>query len=264
MRILKSVVIFSLVAALSSIGLVGCSQGATTVTKPIESSRSSNVSSSSVSANSNPWNGEIYEWNIDSYPDYIIKLGEAELDISTMPEKSTIKYSDLDELGRTQAAYATLTSENRKNNERGDLPDPTGWPESNPKVIIDFGNGKSYKGYFWNRSHLIADSLSGDEIIENEIAGTRMQNVGKNNQQGGMAYTEEKARKYLDSNENGIIYYAVAPIYKDDELIPRATVVDILSDDSSINEKIYVFNCANGYSIDYHTGEITETVNLDK
>ena len=67
--------------------------------------------------------------------------------------------------------------------------DPQGWPDSNPKVQVHFPTGVSYKGYFWNRSHLIADSLGGLPEENNLIAGTRAQNVGDNHAPGGMAYT---------------------------------------------------------------------------
>jgi DNA-entry nuclease len=70
--------------------------------------------------------------------------------------------------------------------------DPVGWGE-NRIVSIKLYNGKKYKGYLWNRSHLIADSLGGKAIRKNLITGTRMQNVGANDGTGGMAYTERKA-----------------------------------------------------------------------
>lgn len=122
-------------------------------------------------------------------------------------------------------------------------------------VRIEFKDGrKAYNGYFYNRSHLIADSLGGDAIPENLVTGTRTQNVGANDNKGGMGYIEERVRAYLDNNPNGFVYYAVTPVYEGDELVCRSTFVDVKSNDGSIDEHIEVFNAAAGYEIDYSTG----------
>jgi DNA-entry nuclease len=131
----------------------------------------------------------------------------------------------------------------------------TGWGH-NAKVRIPSANGtKDYNGYMFNRSHLIADSLGGDPIRANLVTGTRCQNVGNNDNAGGMAYAEEIARNYLDTHRGGWIYYAATPVYVGDEMVPRSVYVDIKSDDCSIDAHIEVFNVANGYAIDYMTGE---------
>lgn len=50
---------------------------------------------------------------------------------------------------------------------------PAGWG-TNTKVAIPLANGKEYKGWFYNKSHLIADSLGGNAIYENVITGTQI------------------------------------------------------------------------------------------
>lgn len=62
--------------------------------------------------------------------------------------------------------------------------DPSGWGVQD-KVKILYSNGKHYKGFFWNRSHLIGDALGGDAIRQNVVTGTRTQNVGED-AKGGM------------------------------------------------------------------------------
>ena len=91
---------------------------------------------------------------------------------------------------------------------------------------------------------------------ENIVAGTRCMNVGQRDNRGGMAYCESRARDYLDSHPNGWLYYAVTPAYEGSEPICRGLWIDMRSDDASIDQRVFVFNAANGYQIDY-TGAST-------
>ena len=119
--------------------------------------------------------------------------------------------------------------------------EPSGWGK-NRIVEIKLYNGKYYRGFLWNRSHLIADSLGGRAIRRNLITGTRMQNVGANNGKGGMAYTERKVVNYLYRHHKVSVYYSATPIYKGKELIPRSVIVDIKSSDKKLNERVIVYN----------------------
>lgn len=192
--------------------------------------------------------------------------GPAQHPYQTDPSSDgTITYCPLDELSRPTCAYGVLTNENRlqaKQRGRQDINvNPTGWPEKNQKVTIKDSedSGASYYGWFWNRSHMVADSLGGDPIKENLVTGTRTQNVGlSKDHSGGMAYAETKARDYLDNQDNAQcpLYYAVTPNYQNSELIPRTVTVDMESCDQSISEHITVFNTADGWNIDYYNGRI--------
>lgn len=195
--------------------------------------------------------------------------GPAQHPYQTDPSSDdTITYCPLDELSRPTCAYGVLTTESRlqaKERGRQDINvNPTGWPKKNRKVTIysaTYGrDDKPYYGWFWNRSHMIADSLGGDPVKENLVTGTRTQNVGiDNNHTGGMAYAETKARDYLDNPANAHcpLYYAVTPNYQDSELIPRTVTIDMESCDQSLSEHITVFNTANGWSINYYNGRIS-------
>lgn len=137
--------------------------------------------------------------------------------------------------------------------------DPAGWGH-NAKVRIDMGNGHTYRGYLFNRSHLLADSLGGDPIYENLITGTRTQNVGDNNG-GGMSYSETTVRDFLNdpANDSCPVTYEATPMYTGaDDIIPTSVEVDMLSCDGSINESVSVPNTAKGYTIDYTTGDYAE------
>lgn len=219
----------------------------------------------SLQEESTPAGSVTSEWTDEEFPEYVAILGPAEVEWEVEPGE--YHYCDLDELSRTQCAVSLITQEDyleAKSQDRQDISSvsPSGWgknfkteiPSANPEVE---GN---YRGWFWNRSHMIADSLGGSPIQENLITGTRTQNVGNRNNQGGMAYTEIIARDYLSSSAatSCPLYYATQANYgSDQELVPRSVTVNIQSCDQSIDEQVLVFNQANGYSINYVTGEAT-------
>lgn len=202
-----------------------------------------------------------HEWDAAAAPDGYLVQGAAIVG-KDLPE-GEYAYTGLDSLGRTQAAYACITTDDyarEKAEERDDFKSDadkiSGWGY-NAKASVTFPNGKTYNGYFYNRSHLIADSLGGTPARENLVTGTRFQNVGSGS--GGMSYAEEKARDWLeDAPAGSYIYYAATPVYVGDELVPRSVYVDMLSSDGKINEHVEVFNVSGDpfYDVDYSTGKI--------
>ena len=194
-------------------------------------------------------------------PNYYLVTGDAEVGFPQVGSGEYF-YEGLDEDGRTQGAAALITHEayeeaRERGRQRMPSANPSGWGHNFETVIQALGDGNDYRGHFWNRSHLIADSLGGDAAVYNLVTGTRAQNVGIPNGSGGMAYTENLAWKYFDdpTTRGCALYYAANPVYEGDELVPRTVEVDILSCDASINEHVIVFNTALGFAIDYATGE---------
>ena len=218
------------------------------------------------------------------YPDTYKSLGEANLNPDNFPQQGEIVYSDLDELGRSQVAYGTITydmvekSKGTRESWEKDS-EPSGWYiykkgnayvtekeynenhkgieriSNNKEVEINLPNKKKYHGHFYNRSHLIADSLGGRAYRNNVITGTRQQNVGSNDKKGGMQYLEWKVFKYFEKKRPEKVFYYAEPYYEGDELVPRYVLLSAMSEDKEINETVMVFNTATGYKIDYHTGE---------
>jgi DNA-entry nuclease len=181
--------------------------------------------------------------------------------VTNKPNKGKIKYAKLDKYGRTGRAVGNITYKMVKDSAgwRQDFEpdsDPSGWGK-NTKVEIELYNGRVYRGYMWNRSHLIADSLGGRAFRQNLIKGTRMQNVGANDGKGGMAYTERKVVNYLYDHHKVSVYYSAKPIYKDKELVPRSVIIDVKSSDGKINERVIVYNAAKGFKINYKKGTFT-------
>ena len=208
---------------------------------------------------------ELTAWDPDAAPEYCRVVGPAEF--ADLPEPGEVRYGSLDGLGRTQGVIATVTHEMyeaaRGHEARFTKADnPSGWGHNEEVEIAvpDEDSGtKPYHGAFWNRSHLLADSLGGAATRENVITGTRTQNVGANDGKGGMAYEETKVRAWLAKHEDGTVAYAATPVYVGDELVPRSVFVDVRTSDGTIDERVEVYNTALGYEINYHTGEFAPT-----
>lgn len=213
---------------------------------------------------------EALDWSFEKYPNYYKVLGRSNIMPSDFPKAGTVIYGGKDVLGRTLEVKGSLTFANVKGSygNRGQFAEndnPSGW-QGNETIKgtdgqyrikpyrIDWLYGKFYNGAFFNKSHLIADSLGGRATSDNAVTAPRTQNVGGADNQGGMRYPEQKAQQYLESRQSSILYYASIPIYKDNELVPRAVVVNLMSDDKVIDESVIVYNTANGYSINYQDG----------
>ena len=211
------------------------------------------------------------KWDKKVAPNYYVVVGNAEIDYDSFGGPGSITYSPVDSLGRAQTAYGHLNyalvngekSQKREDfsNKKEDL--LAGWQYltdgRNPKVTIKSTTSTKqvYSGRMYNRSHLIADSLGGKATKENAVTGTRTQNVGENNH-GGMAYMESILRDFFKNKTDVTVYYQVKPLYNGNELLPRSVEVNVKASDGSIDQKIIVYNTANGYNIDYNNATVTK------
>ena len=201
-------------------------------------------------------------WSYEQYPDYYAENGTAVIDNTKFPEIGNINYTGKDELGRTLSVYGVITMEMVSKSSAEERPDfkkgdePSGW-NKNKKVSVQTSSGE-YNGWFWNRSHLVADRLGGATNSDNAITGTRMQNVGNRSNSGGMAYVEQLTVDYLTTHRGEHVYYSAEPIYSGDELIPRYVIVNVKSSDDILNKQIITFNNQYGYKIDYTNGTFTK------
>lgn len=214
---------------------------------------------SNTETSSNPTGSDYDE---SKFPDMYEVLGKAEIDESKF--STTYSYSH-DDLDRTTTAYGLVNYKAVMDSKgwRADFEpnsEPSGWfigkKSNNKKVSVKLPTGKIYNGYFYNRSHLIADSLGGRSYKYNVVTGTRQQNVG-NNGNGGMQYIEKKVVDYVEKTKNNV-YYSVEPYYEGNELVPRYVIVNAKSEDGVINEKVKVFNNASGYEINYSDGSFAK------
>ncbi len=196
-------------------------------------------------------------WSEVESPNYVRLVGDAQ--IASPVEPGQVIYSEPDALGRTQQVRACITRQMMDEGEarkRGEMPNPAGWPAQNFEADIALPTGRTYHGWFWNRCHLLAKSLGGSEDVRNLVTGTRMLNVGANDGQGGMDMFETAIRSWLGYYPDVTVQYVATPIYEGDELICRSVMVDVLSSDGALNERLEVYNAAKGYRIDYSTGSV--------
>lgn len=201
-------------------------------------------------------------WDEEASPDYYRIFGPAAR-VTTL-DPGNVSYGSLDSLGRATYAQANVTYDLMESGiarERDDMSDlhPSGWGH-NAEVNIELWDHTTYHGWFWNRSHLLAKSLGGGERLDNLITGTRMQNVGANDGEGGMAFPETLVRTYLQAHQAETVSYVATPIYEADELVPRSVYVDVKSSDGELDLCIEVYNAAKGYDIDYATGTFSQSV----
>ena len=172
-----------------------------------------------------------------------------------------VKYGKLDKFGRPTYATIRVTpklyAKEKKEKREPIKVDPCGWLKKNPKVVIKHKDGSTYKGFMYNRSHMIADSLGGDPIYENLVTGTRPQNVGGRGNDGGMAYLETKIRDYFNRGSKGTVDYEVINVYASDkDKLPVYSICNAKSSDKKIDEQVIVYNSAEGYDIDYKTAQV--------
>ena len=159
-------------------------------------------------------------------------------------------YFDLDFLNRVGVAEAMLGQELMPTKKREDISNvtPTGW--KNKKITF---NGKS--DYLYNRSHLIAFELSGENAnVKNLFTGTRALNANFEDEKTSMVYYENLIADYIKET-NHHVRYRVTPLFKNVELVCRGVRLEAQSiEDDTISFDVYIFNVQPGYDIDYLTG----------
>lgn len=156
-------------------------------------------------------------------------------------------YSDLDALGRCGTAYANLSIELMPTTERGSIGmiKPSGWQTVR---YDDFIEDK----YLYNRCHLIAYSLAGENANEkNLITGTRYLNTE------GMLPFEQKVAKYIVDTGNHVLY-KVTPHFKGSNLIASGVLMEAYSvedNGAGICFCVYAYNVQPGIEINYANGD---------
>jgi len=159
-------------------------------------------------------------------------------------------YSELDRLGRCRAATAMLDISLRPDKERGRITEvrPTGWKQNKYPGLID-----TEPPYLYNRSHLIAYSLAGQEANpQNLITGTRHMNAEV------MQEWEIEVYQYLSDHKRNHVLYRVTPYFFGQELLARGVEMEAVSVEDAgagICFHIFIYNVQPGVTIDYGTGE---------
>lgn len=190
--------------------------------------------------------------NIQAYsgqPYTIINNNVPFFDEEEKNTKTFESYSNLDSLGRCQAAYANISRALMPTEERGAIGSvqPSGWNQAKYEGVV-----KSNPPYLYNRCHLIAYCLTGENANEkNLITGTRYMNIE------GMLPFEEQVASYLDANDNHVLY-RVTPIFDGKNLLASGVLMEAYSVEDKgegISFCVYCYNVQPGVVIDYTTGE---------
>ncbi len=161
-----------------------------------------------------------------------------------------MEFSDLDFEGRCGAAFARIGTDTLSNAPRGDISQvhPSGW-EQRRYDFID-------QGMLYNRSHLIAHQLCGEDANEkNLITGTRTMNSV------GMTYYENIVASYVKQTGNHVLY-RVTPIFAANDLVARGVQMEAKSVEDggqAVRFNVFVYNVEPGVEIDYVTGESRES-----
>ncbi|MGN0311806.1 MAG: DNA/RNA non-specific endonuclease [Lachnospiraceae bacterium] len=155
-------------------------------------------------------------------------------------------YSELDELGRCGVAFANICKELMPTEERQPIGQvrPSGWHTVKYNGLVD-GN------YLYNRCHLIAFQLAGENANEkNLITGTRYFNVE------GMLPFEEMVGDYVRETGNHVLY-RVTPIYEENNLVASGVQMEAWSvedEGEGICFNVYCYNVQPGVEIHYLDG----------
>lgn len=217
---------------------------------PVTSSESASTSSSATQTSEKVL--AIVDVDFDKISDdtLVIELnnGVPYFTDSELSLESFEKYSDLDPLGRCGVAFACLTKDMMPpfDAERGDISEikPSGW-KSIPADDID-------KGWLYNRSHLIAWALTGqDANPKNLVTGTRQFN------NDAMLPNEIAVEEVLDANPGLHVMYRVTPVYVGQELVCRGVIMEAFSVEDNGSAVCFCFfipNVQKGWTIDYMTG----------
>ncbi len=157
-------------------------------------------------------------------------------------------FSRLDTLGRCGTAIARINREMMPTEKREDIGSvkPSGWIQNKYPGVVD-----SQPPYLYNRSHLIAYALTGENANElNLITGTRYFNATI------MLPWEEKVMRYLDYSDNHVLY-RVSPLFRGKELLSRGVEIEAYSVEDSgkgVCFHIFAYNIQPGIELDYSTG----------
>lgn len=165
--------------------------------------------------------------------------------------KDFINYSSLDGYGRAGVAFACISPETISN--VGPRKSMTNLKPSGFNLNKDNYSGivNSQPPFVYNRCHLLAHSLGGEEQEINLVTGTRYMN------ETGMEPFENKVAQYIRDTNNHVLYRAT-PIYDGDNKVVSGVQLEAYSiedDGKGICFNVYCYNVQPGIDINYATGE---------
>lgn len=260
---------------MSSLLLIGCQNGASSLTKSINNTKHQTINStnnkvktkkshrpSNNFSNSGNSIGGLSQAQYTQLKKMSFKPGtygfvEVNNNKSTLIPNSwkvnTVIYQNLDRLNRTSSSNTGFLE--KRNIADGSLRirqfiEPTGW---------HYNHGQNQ---IYNRGHLIAYSISAG-IDQSGKYNPSNQSGDQNNPKNlftQSAYSnqqlqtifEKKVRDALRANKK--VIFQATPIFKDNEKMARGVNLQAVSTDNSLNFNVYIFNVQPGYTFNYNDG----------
>ena len=155
-------------------------------------------------------------------------------------------YSPLDRLKRCGPATVIIGTDTLQSiSPRGNISNikPTGWHQTSYETIMPV------QEQLFNRCHLVAHSLGGDDTEENLITGTGYLNVA-------MKKYETKVLSYINNTGNSVLYRAT-PVFVGQNLLASGVQLEAYSlkdKGKGLSFNVYCYNVQPGVDIDYVNG----------
>ena len=149
-------------------------------------------------------------------------------------------YLPLDDLGRVQGAAAVIGISTVPMRSVINSIRPTGWQQANYPFISGLN--------LYNRSHMIAHQMGGDDSAENIFTGTQYLNIT------AMKPIEDFVVSYVQRTGSRV-RYEVRPYFIGEDLVCRGVFISAASlDDEELRISVFCFNVQPGVAIDYSNG----------
>ena len=188
---------------------------------------------------------KVPEYSGENY--YVVNNNNPYFTKDEITNKSFESYSELDSLGRVGVVFASLAKDMLPTGDKGSIGHikPTGWVQKTyPSNIVA-------QSQIYNRSHMIAWSIGGNDAKENLMTGTPYFN------QIGMQIFESQVLDYIRETGNHVMY-RVTPVFVGDNLLANGALMEAWSVEDNgdgICFCVFVYNVQPGVIIDYATGE---------
>lgn len=208
----------------------------------------------------NALDSDEYNYLIKNVPDYSGKpYAEINNDLPFFKEYEIIDasfefYGDMDDKGRCNVCFASVSKDTMPNEKRGSISSvtPTGWVNIRYETISG--------GYLYNRCHLIGYQLTGENANKrNLITGTRYFNIE------AMLPFENMVDDYIESSGNHVMY-RVTPLFKDNNLVAHGVLIEAYSVEDNgegISTCVFCYNVQPSISIDYLTGASRQNIDME-
>lgn len=168
-------------------------------------------------------------------------------------KESFIETSSLDNQKRAGEVFANIGKDILEavgDREDMDGIKPSGWNQNKYEGFV-----ASQPPYLYNRCHLLAHQLGGEEKESNLITGTRYLNES-------MIPYEKMVAKYIKNTGNHVLYRAT-PIFKSENKLASGVQLEAYSiEDDGLSFNVYCYNVQPGVGINYMNGENEKSDNI--